>query len=202
MYIDHVEEIIIRNNQFFNSSLGFNKYDFAHNEFYDTLIMENNYVDNKPIGFFKDLTYVEILEEYGQIFLFECQLVNISNQNLNNVYSSIIASKCGNITITNSVIDHSYNSYGRDGSFYYQCQKVEYLNVTLVHGEYSFYSLGIANIHIENCLFYNQTRYCIYLGWNEIGLIINNLFMFNSSIEMIKDLGSYVLVENNTIITY
>lgn len=202
LYLDKTKEVTISSNQFHNSSIGFGTGIIQNSGFHDTYVIEDNYIDDKPIGFFIAQENLIVSEQYGQLFLFDCDNLTFVNQNFKNVYRAIYAYNCANLTILDSLFDASYPEYDRYGLYLYKCDSVILNNVTFIEGEYSFYYKDSRNINVQNCYFYNQTKYCIYLHDSVGGKIVDNYFMYNSSTMMIHGINYFLTVENNTIVTY
>ncbi|MHA1954331.1 MAG: right-handed parallel beta-helix repeat-containing protein, partial [Candidatus Heimdallarchaeaceae archaeon] len=67
-------------------------------------IIENNTVNNKRIGFFKDELIVTISKDYGQIYIYNCTNVEISHRDLgfsflNTFFQGITIRNCKNVSI-------------------------------------------------------------------------------------------------------
>ncbi|MFW9851981.1 MAG: nitrous oxide reductase family maturation protein NosD [Candidatus Thorarchaeota archaeon] len=99
----------LKYNIFNNSGIGIAESDV---EYYSTYTIENNWVNDKLLGFFVDLDEISILDPiYGQLIIINCNTVVVSNQELTNTQNGLTLSSCGDVTITNNVCDNNYR-YG------------------------------------------------------------------------------------------
>ncbi len=202
LYIGEVSSLRIRRNNFYNSSIGFDTDVIQRSYYYDTFVIEDNFVDDKPIGVFNSQDNLNLTIEYGQLLLFNCMNLTLINQNFRNVYRAFYAYHCINLTIIDSTFDASFAEAERNGVYMAICESLVLDNVTFIEGEYSFYYGGSKYVDIQNSSFINQTRYCIYFDNPEHGQIINNYFMFESSVTMLSGSVDWLTLENNTIVTY
>ncbi len=78
---------IIRNNSLYNCGISYNRPSYAESHSY---IIENNLVNNKPIGYFIDQNSLNIQSSlYGQLILIHCDNSNIQNQVISNSFHGI-----------------------------------------------------------------------------------------------------------------
>lgn len=202
IYFGENKHISLRGNNFLNSSIGFDTYVIQRRDYYETYIIEDNFIDNKPVGMFTSQDDLMFTSEFGQLFLFDCSNLTFVNQNFKTVYRAIYAYNCYNLTIIDSMFDASFPEYERDGLYLSMCTNFVLNNVTFIEGEYSFYYGASSYVDIQNCYFINQTEYCIYLENPGGGIIANNYFSFENSVIMIKGSLYMLTIENNTIVTY
>ncbi|MHA1307709.1 MAG: right-handed parallel beta-helix repeat-containing protein [Candidatus Heimdallarchaeota archaeon] len=119
---------IIRNNTFQNCDLYFQlRYE---NVQHSTLTIENNWINNKKIGYYYDKSNL-ILDkfEFGQLVLVNCIDSQINNQSFSQVSLSLAIKNCNNITVTNVSSSSNENS----GLTCYNSTNLHILNNTLTN---------------------------------------------------------------------
>ena len=86
-------------------------------EDYLSYIVENNWVNNKPLGFYINLNKITISEPvYGQLIFINCNKTAISNQELSNVYIGIYLKWCENTKLTNNFCNDNHKGIHLDFS--------------------------------------------------------------------------------------
>ncbi len=99
----------INNNTFYNSGLRIHD---SSVENYITYTVKNNWVNDKPLGFYTNLEKDTFYEPvYGQLILINCVEMVISNQELSNTLIGLLLYRCENVNITNNVCTNNSN-YG------------------------------------------------------------------------------------------
>jgi len=97
----------LRGNQFFSCGL----YPFATaGDSYSQNIITNNWVNNKLLGYFVNLTN-EVFSEpnYGQLFFINCTNIVVENQNLTSASLGLTFYRCKNTTVQNNICnDNTY----------------------------------------------------------------------------------------------
>ncbi len=94
---------IVENNLLYNSDLKIDD-DLIG---YSSLIVQNNMVNGKKIGFFMDEKDIELnTPEYGKLILVNCTNMNISNQNFSGLsFEGISVFSCNGLLIENNFLD-------------------------------------------------------------------------------------------------
>ncbi|NPD88165.1 MAG: hypothetical protein HGN29_05560 [Asgard group archaeon] len=206
--------VTIRNNYFLNSSLNlddsynwFSDDVFSEKDVIETFKVENNYVNDKPLGFFFDLNNFDFVEKFGQLFFFDCSNITILDQDLRNVERGIFAGKCNNISTIDTFFDYSlqYYTFWRSGIYFYQSSNISFYNVTFIEGyQNSVKYVNCYSIYIMDCNFYKTIRSCISFIGSSQGEVIGNIFEIAEDVELFSDysdLGTFI-VENNTVIYF
>ena len=90
----------ICNNNFDKNGIYFFNNELSH---WNTHVIENNYVNEKPIYYYKNHNdSITIPSDAGQVIVANCSQINLKNINFNNLYSSIQIAYSSNITINNN----------------------------------------------------------------------------------------------------
>jgi parallel beta-helix repeat protein len=99
----------LRYNKFYNAGLGIAEYDLEN---YSTYTIENNWVNDKLLGFFVNLNEINILDPiFGQLILINCDEVIVRNQEISNTHSGLTIISCGDVIISDSAFNNNYR-YG------------------------------------------------------------------------------------------
>ena len=112
LFVEYSIYSSIINNQFYNNAIMFEDIinyavedvvqyvkDLPYN--FLSLNVENNYIDNKPIGFYKNLINETIINnEDSQLFFVNCTNLKLENLNIENCYGTILYS-CDNVIVQN-----------------------------------------------------------------------------------------------------
>jgi len=165
----------ISGNQFFSCGLNpFTTYD----DTYSQNKITNNLVNNKPLGYFENLTN-EVFSEpnYGQLFFINCSNLVLQNQNLTSASLGLTLYRCKNTTIQNNVCNN--NSYS--GIFVRDSQKMIIYNNTCNFNKRepdSSVGRGIETFNISGLFLINNTclsNHCgIDLRYSHNAIIANN----------------------------
>jgi len=111
---------IVEGNTIRNCSIGsfMDRGSLLNNEYYDcgamfgmtriyTMVIEDNFVNDKPLGFFLDEENLEIdgeTEKYGQLIILGCSYVNLTNIEINNTTIGVFLGQNGNSSIDSLVV--------------------------------------------------------------------------------------------------
>lgn len=108
IYPNESPNTIVRRNNLTNT--GIYLYTSSHSD-YETYTFEDNYVNNRPFGYFLNLNNVTFKEQiYGQLFFVFCDNLRLENQYICNTSIGVYAMYCSNISIEESTFQ--YNNYG------------------------------------------------------------------------------------------
>lgn len=107
---NHVQIYHLLNNVFENDSITFSNNAFVESYAAEYCTIENNTFDGKLSCFYKNQNLLTISEEYSIIWLYNCQSVTIINQNMSRVYQGILANKCSNLLIKDSIFSEVHDS--------------------------------------------------------------------------------------------
>ena len=183
---------IIRNNKFYNDGLN------GHHETIYALehIVENNWVNDKPLGYLYNLEDVDIDIQYGQLFLYNCTNISISNQNFSNTLDGLSVSSCRNVTINNNVLSNNKNM----GLFV--CD-TSHSNITSNFISYNNYNgIHIArsdNLNAENNTCFRNTRNGMQAYIVENCTFVSNLFQSNGDYGIWIDWDGFTVSSKNII---
>lgn len=143
------------------------------------VIGSDNTIDNKPIYYLKNQTYLKVPQGAGQIILANCSHISVENQSLNNQFIGLLLAFSNNCTIENN--NFSANKYGI--RLIYQCDGNVIANNTISNNmEYGVYIEHYSNRNIITNNKISHNRYygvCIleYCNYNRIHH--NNFFENN-----------------------
>jgi len=185
--LEYLEDTIITNNYFYNGGIFLGSENI--HEPSSTMVIENNWLNGKEIGYFYEEDHLTINESiYGQIILVFCTNSIITNQNFTQSGAGIRMIRCYNITNANNTCFlaggfdgvrsselHFYNNtcLSAGGMHFDRCSEVTIVNNTINYGNFALY------IYIcENYTVTNNT-----LNYNYMGIFLsgsqNCLFKFN-----------------------
>ncbi|MHA1187955.1 MAG: right-handed parallel beta-helix repeat-containing protein [Candidatus Heimdallarchaeota archaeon] len=172
--INFLSYTIIRNNTFQNCGLYFQ----LHFEFVQlsTMIIENNWVNNKKLGFYYNKSNLIFDKfEFGQLLLVNCLDSQITNQSFSQVSFGLAINNCNNITVTNV----SCSNIEYVGLICHNSTNLHIINNTLTNND--------AGISLGDCSFTiirNNTCIGNYYGIGITGCtnitVINNTINENS----------------------
>ncbi len=159
--VQYSESNVLKNNTMFSCGLYLNGYYSTWN----SQIIHNNLVNNKPIYYIKDETNMKVPSNAGQIIMVNCSNLAISNQNLSYGSEGILIINSNNISIKNTVCN--YNSH--NGIRIYTSKN------NLIEKTICNYNLG------ENRYYwYNEGGNGLYLVSSDSNKIINSVFQSNT----------------------
>ena len=75
---------------------------------YLTHIIENNYVNTKPLGFITEATSSIPSIDYGQLILVDCSSLDVEGLTLSNTAVGLLLIHCTNINVKNNVLNNNY----------------------------------------------------------------------------------------------
>jgi parallel beta-helix repeat protein len=148
---------IVTGNKLYNSGIHLSTQTLFTFGVMDTLTIANNTVNDKPIIFFKNLDdiIVSSADNYGQIFLYNCQRATISHQELNNCTDGIQASRCDNMTVHDCLFFYndfsSIDIYDSDFLYVHNCDF-----------RYNTYDAAIDLYACHNALFFDNNFEKVY----------------------------------------
>lgn len=162
----------IENNRFYNTGIE------VYNNLGDlrTMTFTNNYVNDKPLGFFLDCVSVIIDEtKYGQIILMNCSNTLIQNQNLSNTYRGVDMAKSSNITITNSIFSSCFM-----GIFAVNVQGANISSNLIKENSYNGVHVARSDsFTITNNTYFRNERHGIQMYVVDSSTVYNNLIQSN-----------------------
>ena len=98
--VDYCTGSTITGNRFYNDGLAIED---RNNTLYLTYTVEDNWVNDKMLGFFVNLNNFIFAEPiYGQFLLVNCTEIVISNQEIRNTDRAFFFIRCENITVKNN----------------------------------------------------------------------------------------------------
>lgn len=179
-----------------------------------TLIIENNMINGKKLGYFFEKDSITLSEpEYGQLIFFNCSDVVLINQNIQYTQTAITVALCHNIEISYSIVNN--NEVGLN--------LIDNQNISIISSSFNGNSEAIIsssseNIHIDNCIMNSNQLVGLYslnsdqieinnceISFNGFGLyfignddvLINNSFISNNT-----DLNMYFYELHRCTISY
>ena len=192
------ENSTIEDNIFYNSSF------YIYDDDLDDMLSNtysNNIINGKPFGFLYDISDTTITDEYGQIYLFNSNNVEISNADFNNVYMGIQVFNCSNLLIESVTVnghkgielEFGDNVIIKDSTFYTDSTGLYFSNIEnlIVQNnyidsyDYGFEFYNLVNFKITNNTIWNLGEYGAYL---ENG--VECIFRFNIIVSRIIDAGN------------
>lgn len=182
---------IVQNNSFFLN--GF----FISNEYsidsYLSYTVQNNTVNNLPLGYLYNLNNTRIEKLYGQLFLINCEGVTVANQNYSSTSVGLTLAYSSNCQIESNVISNN-NKYG---IYIYESTNLFVSNNYLFNNNIGIWLLSGPSSTIVNNTCVNSGEYGFFLSSSE-GLIVANNSISNNSktgIELLSCSASNI--ENN-----
>jgi parallel beta-helix repeat protein len=168
IYLRYSSNITLTNNTFSICGL---KIDYSDLSSLYSLVIEDNIINNKKLGFFVNISNFIISNPlYGQLFLINCSNFVITNQILSNTNSGLQISHCSNLTVVNNSCFNN-NEYGIS---------IEYSkNISLVN---------------NTC---NKNEHGIKISYSSYTYLVNNFCCNNSNGIFIFSLTNYVFIANN-----
>jgi hypothetical protein len=128
---------VMENNVIFNGGYSFNE-GFVGLMYDSTITVENNYVNDKPLGYFITEQKITIsAEQFGQLFFFDCSEIIVKNQVIHDVNTGMTFHECGTIQLSNNSINSS--NRGVHISF---ADKLEVINNHLNYNDYAIEARG------------------------------------------------------------
>ncbi len=165
---------------------------------YDELNVENNTVNDKPLGFFRDLIDATISGDfYGQIIMAYCSNISISNVHIMDTSRALIFRYCNSINITNN--DFNANNYG---SIYFTHSSSIFIQNNTCSNNRNYggiYAISSNDIIIKDN-FASNNQFGIYLLNSVTDFkVINNTLFGNSWYNSRFQGTSYGIITNNSI---
>ena len=189
-------ELTIRNNRFYSDGLVIED---ANVEILSTYILDNNTVNDKPLGFFlneHDLILSDSIQ-YGEILILNCTNIEVYNQNISDTqigvtiaFSNscriqdsefrsmsicILAYDCDNLTIINNIMEENY-----DGILALYIESSEFSNnvisnnlddaIELVYG----YHVKLNNNTLEH-----NAEWALLISYNDYLEVTNSTIRYN-----------------------
>ncbi|MCG3260194.1 MAG: right-handed parallel beta-helix repeat-containing protein [Candidatus Heimdallarchaeota archaeon] len=207
---------IVRNNSMYNCGISYNRPSYAECTSYT---IENNRVNDKPLGYFIDENSLNIQSSpYGQLILINCDYSNIQNQVISNSFDGISLFYSRESSISNNTCINNTGS----GIYLFESSSNEVQNNTcdnnLENGLFIHFSFEC--IILDNNLAYNgklgiilgsasntqiNDNHCINNSWIGIGgfyadsaTVENNLCIGSEIAGIDLDISPNSIIKNNT----
>lgn len=164
---------------------------------YNELNVANNTVNDKPLGFFRDLNDATISGDlYGQIIMAYCSNISISNVHIMDTSRALIFRYCNSINISNN--DFNANNYG---SIYFTSSSSIFIQNNTCSNNKNYggiYAIDCNDVIInDNFASYNQ--FGIYFHIAIDFKVINNTLFGNSWYNSRFQVTDYGIITNNSI---
>ncbi|MCE7743357.1 MAG: hypothetical protein GOP50_12975 [Candidatus Heimdallarchaeota archaeon] len=189
--ISHSTRTNLRNNELYNDSIILNE-DWITEYF--TYELENNYVNDKIVGFF---IYEEDLDIstsiYGQIIMIGCNNITIRNQNVRNINAFLFFEHCYEVTITDNEFGYSSVSVVHIDN---GCE-ILITNNTFISNLFGSEVKNSYFVTIENNLFENNVYSGIFLRGSEHVNIQNNQISNTRDYGILIDDAQNIVVKDN-----
>jgi len=176
----------IRNNRLYKGSFNLPWEDIVRSYYID-----NNWVNDLPFGYFVDINDVTISNQYGQIYLLNCDRITINNQNMRDISQGILLNLCDNIIITDSFLQ-SRNTRGM-GMLVLNSTSLKIINTTCDNFFEGIILQNTQSSLITQCKILNN-----YIGL-EIGWGSNNNQITHNLIKNNTRHGIEISSDNNVI---
>jgi parallel beta-helix repeat protein len=182
--------IVLKNNHFYNSGL----YIVSTLTYLNSYLVEDNYVNEKKLGYFfkKENLVIDEENDYGQLLFLICKNIIISNIVVENTSHGIYCFSSTNVTIRNSSI--SKCSFGL---FLRKCHNLHIENNELFQNKYPLYFSSSGGKIYNNFVFNNLFGVDIYHSSN--CLLLDNIVGGNSHIGIKFWNSQYNEIINNII---
>ncbi|MFW9852829.1 MAG: right-handed parallel beta-helix repeat-containing protein [Candidatus Thorarchaeota archaeon] len=182
----------IRNNEIFNGGYKFN-YGSVGLMYDPTVIVEGNFVNSKPLGYFIGEQEIIISsEQFGQLFFFNCSEVTVKNQVIHDVNTGITFHECGAIHLIHNSISSS--GEGIRGNL---AEKLEIISNNLNNNELSVEARGgIDSVIANNTCNFNLHAMNLF-NFNNLTIENNNLL--NNTIGLDVANISNSIIRNNSL---
>ncbi len=165
--------------------------DFTVYEFWDSLTIENNTVNGKPIYFYKNMSNFSVPTDAGQVILAGCIGVKVSGLTITNTDTGIKVWGCLDITISHNVIMNNLGA-GIDLTNSSHCQI--YNNIITYNSDgITIEYKSCDNLITKNDIRYNYANLILkYNTWkagivimhcSRRNIVVNNNFVENGYIE-------------------
>ncbi len=206
-------ECYVQQNNFTKCGLSFEEVDKAD---IVTWIIEENFVNNKSLGFFKHKGTNFIVEgEFGQVILVACVRVTVQNIEIKDVSLGIGFFYCDNSVIRNCNVyntHHNFVLYGSSacnitssrsfnsvyGTLIYRSYDCSISSTECYENEYGI-DIGLSEYCvIEDCDIYNNSHYGIQLHFSDYCEIVDSQ-LYNNTMSIYLNFVSTILIDNNEI---
>ena len=155
--VDHCSESTITGNRFFNDGLTIED---RNTTLYSTYTVEDNWVNNKKLGFFVNLHNYNFSEPvYGQLILVNCTEIEVYNQEIENTDRAFFLAYCNSITVKDNFCKN--NSVGM--RLYYSTNILIVDNIFENNSDESLWLIVSSNVTITNNSCNNNEYYGIHL---------------------------------------
>ena len=181
---------ILINNTCYNNGFFINEDSVAD---YLNYTFENNWVNDKELGFYTNLEKLSLLEPlYGQLILINCTEMEVCNQELSNKATlGMRLYSCNNATLTNNTCSNNYYGISLENSS----------NATLTNNTCSNNWYGISLRYSSNATLTNNTcsnnNYGIYLEYSSGSTLTNNTCT-NNGVGIYQGYSDSSTLANNT----
>lgn len=176
----------LTNNRFYNSGLHI----MSVTNYLDTITIEDNYVNDKKLGYFGNTDNITITcnQEYGQLVFIGCNNIYISDIDIQNTNEGILCIYSSNITITRSSISGCIH-----GIQFMVCSEINILNNTIDENREGFSCAASNGVIKDNIISINM--YGLRLSNSHSLLVTGNKIHNNSNFAM------YLFRSSNNVIT-
>ena len=184
---------VISKNNFTDTGLLFWEY---YVEDFVSYTVEDNFANNQPIGFYKNLEN-QIIDSIsdGQVFYVNCSDVILEKLDLSNVLGFTM-SFCNNITIKNS----EFSNIPRPGLLLWYCEESTVINTTCSYNNADGLAIAYSNkIDVENSTFQYNSKNGIRILHSTESYLFNNTCQFNERTGNYEDMdGIQLLFSSNS----
>ncbi len=186
--IVYTDPITIKNNFLYNCGI----YITADESDYPFYILENNFVNDKIVGYFVNINNV-IFEDpiYGQLIFVSCSDITIRNQELNNAKFGLMFRYSEDIHIINNIFKENNNAISL-----YLTISVEIINNTIEDNSGGMFIQNSDNVIIRNNYFFNN-YYANNILYCDSPIIENNLYVDNTR-GIFFQYTDNAIIQNNT----
>lgn len=146
-YFDLSQNFTITNNRFYNDGIEFTTYSIFDEYDLKYHTIENNFVNDLPLGYFHDLSNQTFSQDFGQLLLLRCNSSVINSVSISNTFAGVSLISCRNIEVKETTISYNYHGLRLDDS---------------------------ENCLIHDCSFQNNMFYGVDLSYDSVS---NNIFL-------------------------
>ncbi|MCG3217293.1 MAG: right-handed parallel beta-helix repeat-containing protein [Candidatus Heimdallarchaeota archaeon] len=167
--VDYCTGSTITGNRFYNDGLTIEDW---NNTLYLTYTVEDNWVNDKMLGFFVNLNNFIFAEPiYGQFLLVNCTEIVISNQEIRNTDRAFFFIRCENITVKNNFCKN--NLVGM--RLYYSCNFLIFDNIFNNNTSHGIWLIESSDVTLKNNSCSNNKYYGIQLLGSHNNTLTENI---------------------------
>ena len=186
-------------------------------ESWNTHSIDNtNFVNWKPVYYYKNQTSGVVPSGAGQVILTNCTKIKIEKQILTNTSIGILIGFSSNITIANNICNFNYAGISLSYSNFIvinnntcifnvmgiqitRSNNIHFFKNTCSNNGYGIYLHLIQGCEILNNNICNNTQCGIYISYSNLVLITNNSCAFNSIFGIVIRSSINLKIDNNTL---